>query len=148
MDVINDGDGLSLASTALIDTGLDSLLQDGNYTIFVPSDQAWESLDDDIRERLFEADNLDQLKEVLEYHIIVDRSLSSQDLRTIADAKSPEPTLKNLYGKDLPLTGGIHGLLVDEANIIEPDLESANGTVHVIDRVLLPPGMKSAAVAK
>ena len=147
MNVINDGDGLGISSTALIDTGLDSLLQEGNYTIFVPSDEAWSNLDDEVRERLFEADNLDQLKEVLEYHIIMDRSLSSEDLLTFASAKSPEPTVKNMYGKNLPISDGVQGVLIQEANIIEPDLESANGIVHVIDTVLLPPGMDSAAVA-
>ena len=71
----------------------------------------------------------ERLTTVLTYHVVLGRV-------TVADAAglASAPTVQ---GDELPIStdGGIH---VADANVVSPDIEAANGVIHVIDRVLLP----------
>ena len=47
--------------------------------------------------------------------------------------------LETVQGDMLQVSPGQQGLLIDEAAVIKPDIEAANGVIHAIDAVLLPP---------
>ena len=124
----SEGDFTTLLA-ALQDTGLIAELQDSTqqFTVFAPTDDAFASLPEGTLSEM----DADQLRDVLSYHIVPsDVSLS--------DAAA-EGTATTEQGADLTIEGDAGGsATVDGATISEADIEASNGTIHVIDAVLLP----------
>lgn len=129
VDVILANPNLSTFATLLGQAGLtDTLVGDGPYTVFAPSNDAFAALPQDQIDAL-QSDN-EALRNVLMNHIY-EGEVRSGDL-------SPDQPIATMQGGEL--TVGDDGTLAG-ANVIDADLEASNGVVHVIDRVLLPEGM-------
>ncbi len=119
---------LSTLVTAVVEAGLvDTLNSDGPFTIFAPTNDAFAAIDEDILAAVL-ADK-DLLTSVLTYHVIGGESLNADALGTSGSATTVE-------GGDI--TFGTDGLSVNDASAICSDVPVANGTVHIIDSVLLP----------
>lgn len=144
VEVIRNSEELEYTAR-LIDTS-EFELEDGEYTIFVPSERAWGDLDEDLRERLLEPEHRDDLRQLLSHHV-VEGTYNSDDLVAIGESRVPETRLANINGQDLPISAAQDGLHVDNAVIIQPDMQVSNGVIHVVDTVLLPPSMQSASMA-
>lgn len=111
---------------ALQRTGLDTTLrQEGPFTVFAPTDDAFAALPEGALARLLQPENRDALRQVLLAHVVPGRVLSTDLLR------ASEATA--LSGARLPL-----GLRIGKANVQQADITCSNGVIHVIDRVLLP----------
>jgi len=124
---------LTTLVTMLRTTGLlDTLANEGPFTIFAPSDEAWSNVEPHLMESLL--GDIPRLREVLKYHVVSGK-LSSDDLRD-QDLHS----LQSLQGDNLDLNPTV--LTVNGVDISEPDLEADNGIIHVIDRVLQPAFMR------
>lgn len=117
----NVGAFLGAVGTAGLD---DTLEADGPITIFSPSDEAMANLPDSVK------NDPALLDRVLKYHV-VEGNLTAADL---ADGK-----LTTLEGSDLNIAVGDGGPTVNGANVTSADIGGANGTMHVVDTVLLPP---------
>ena len=108
-----------------------TLQGEGPFTVFAPTDEAFDALPDSLVEFLLQSENQDLLKEVLTYHVVAGNVMST-DLET---------------GKVESLNGGLAvnvtdtGVIVNNANVIQADVEASNGTIHAIDTVLLPTGL-------
>ncbi|MHC5051881.1 MAG: heme-binding protein [Planctomycetota bacterium] len=125
------GDFETLAA-ALKAAGLvDALKGQGPFTVFAPTDEAFSRLPAGMVEQLLEPANRARLQAVLTYHVVPGRVLS-KDLLGATAATS-------LEGRALSF-----GLRVGEANVVNADIECANGVIHVIDRVLMPPASEAA----
>ena len=129
--------GLSQLSQALATTGLNVTLSTGNgvYTVFAPTNAAFAALPSYI------ANNATLLKQVLLYHVIVNRTYAANlplgVNATVATLNSPQ-TLKVLRSSaGIVTVFGVSGT----ANVTTADVDSTNAVVHVIDRVLLPAGL-------
>ncbi len=106
----------------------ETLAQEGPYTIFAPTDAAFKQLPKGMFEKLLQPKNKEVLKQVLMYHI-VGKKLMVKDLQTgTVDA----------LGGGLAIQEGDYGIIVNNASIIKKDLESSNGVIHLVNRVLLP----------
>lgn len=102
----------------------DTLEADGPLTIFSPSDEAMATVPDSIK------NDPELLERVLSYHV-VEGNLTAADL---ADGQ-----LTSLEGDELNIVVGDNGPTVNGANVTTADIAGANGTLHIIDTVLLPP---------
>lgn len=113
--------------------GLDGALATGeNLTVFAPTDEAFAKLPAGTVDSLLKPENKDKLAAILTYHV-VGRTLTSNMLpgRTIH--------VKTLNTSDmLAVTKSSDGVTVDNANVVSADISADNGTIHVIDTVLLP----------
>jgi uncharacterized surface protein with fasciclin (FAS1) repeats len=110
----------------------DALATGDNLTVFAPTDEAFAKLPAGTVEDLLKPENKDKLVAILTYHV-VGRTLTSDMLpgRTIH--------VKTLNSADmLAVTKSGAGVTVDEANVVSADIAADNGTIHVIDTVLLP----------
>ncbi len=117
---------LSTLVTAVVEADLvDTLNSDGPFTIFAPTNDAFEAIPDDILAAVL-ADK-DLLTSVLTYHVVA----GDND----ADALSGG-TFTTVEGGDVVL--GADGTVVNDANVICSNVPVANGTVHIVDSVLLP----------
>ncbi|MGB7480136.1 MAG: fasciclin domain-containing protein [Burkholderiaceae bacterium] len=113
---------------ALHAAGLTDTLKDaGPYTIFAPTDHAFEKLPAGTLDTLMQ-DKV-RLAQVLTYHIVPGRTL-------VAEIKPGE--VKTVQGDLLKLTSDNGKITVNNANVIQSDITADNGVIHAIDAVLLP----------
>ena len=115
---------------------VDTLDSDGPFTIFAPTDDAFADIPAEQLAAVLADDEL--LTSVLTYHVIGGESLSAADLDSLGTSTTVE-------GNELAFADG--GTTVDGATVICSDVPVANGTVHIVDSVLLPPVAVDAIAA-
>jgi len=117
---------------ALRASGLDELLSGTDiYTLLAPSDTAFGRLPEKTVDRLLE--DLPRLRCVLRYHILPGRYVAADLAKT--------SSVKTLQGEDLEVNAE-GGITIGGASVVDPDIETDNGVIHIIDRVLLLKRMK------
>lgn len=117
---------------ALSATGLDTTLsEDGNLTLFAPTNDAFAELDEEFMTEL-EA-NPDQLRDLLLFHVIGDSALNS-----VAVTAAAQASIISATGEPLFVTIDGNSININNATITEADLTASNGVVHGIDTVLIP----------
>ncbi|AWX45615.1 uncharacterized protein HME9304_02642 [Flagellimonas maritima] len=137
-------DDLSLLVAALIqaDAGLvDALSGDGPFTVFAPTNEAFENLLHNLGSQYNSLEDFDTAEErallakLLTYHVISDQAITSSEL-------TGHKVLKTLQGENIEAIGGhpikIRDKTHDLAKVIGADNEASNGIVHIIDKVLVP----------
>lgn len=115
---------------ALTAAGLvDALSGDGPFTVFAPTDAAFAALPQGTLESLLRPENKQQLIGILKFHVVSGRAYSD-GLKSGA--------LVTLAGTKLPIEVGAAGVRIGGAGVATADIETTNGVIHVIDRVLIP----------
>ena len=107
-----------------------TLKGDGPFTVFAPTDEAFAALPEGTVENLLKPENKEQLISVLTYHVVAGKIMSSDIAGTTAMVES-------VQGSELDVNA-TNGVTVDGANVVTADIETDNGVIHVIDRVVLP----------
>lgn len=105
----------------------ETLTIEGPFTVFAPTDEAFANLPEGTVEALL-ADPV-KLKKVLLYHV-VSGSVTSAQIVELTEAMT-------LEGTDVTI-GTEDGVEINNAKVVQADIEATNGTVHVIDTVLIP----------
>jgi uncharacterized surface protein with fasciclin (FAS1) repeats len=114
--------------TAVDAAGLGETLADGGpFTVFAPTDEAFAALPSETVSGLL-ADP-PALTRVLTFHVVPGRITAAQ-ITDHSEQKTVEGGVLRLA-----VNGGV---TVNEANVIQSDVEAANGVIHGIDRVLIP----------
>lgn len=108
---------------------VETLSGPGPFTLFAPTNAAFEKLPAGTVEMLLKPENRDKLIAILTYHVVPAKVLA-------ADVKSGEAPTVN--GKALTLKAGGIGVMVNNANVVATDLVGSNGVIHVVDTVILP----------
>ena len=103
------------------------LYNDGPFTLFAPTDDAFAALPDGTVENLLK--NPKELAKVLKYHLVKGNIFSS-DLNNGS-------SVATVLGSPVSINT-TEGVLVNNAKVIQADVEASNGVIHVIDKVLLP----------
>lgn len=130
-------------SEAVIAAELDDVLDsDGPFTIFAPSDQAFEKLSKEKIEDLMLPQNKAKLKSLLTYHMIAGHLSASKILKAMCRGGGVA-SFRTVQGNILIATmDGIDIVLSDsfgnKAKITTADANQCNGVIHVIDSVVLP----------
>jgi transforming growth factor-beta-induced protein len=139
VDVAMSNSEFSTLVAAAQAAGLVDTLRDGEYTIFAPNNEAFEK---GLKQLGMTAEEVmadtETLAMVLQYHV-VEGKLSSADLST--------GWLATLTGDEVSVLVNRGTIRVNNSRIITPDIEAANGVIHVIDRVLLPPDLEAARLS-
>lgn len=107
-----------------------SVAASGPLTVFAPTDEAFAKLPPGTVEGLLEPENADQLREILKYHVTTS-SLSAKSFRdgqTLGMANGAKATM-HVDGDTIS---------INDATVIA-SITASNGTLHIIDTVLLPP---------
>jgi len=169
---IAQDENLTRLAEALNVTGLyDALDTGGPYTVFAPSDDAFNALGNETVNQLF--NETANLTTILQYHV-VEGKYTSANLTAMAENQTGQQnqtgnqtgenilgiiggllgggnqtgnqtgnmtTLKTLSGESLNVTVSDGKIMVENANVTMKDINTTNGVIHVIDKVLVPPGM-------
>ncbi|MFC1764719.1 fasciclin domain-containing protein [Planctomycetota bacterium] len=122
---INAGQFKTLVAAIQAAGLVDALSGTGPFTVFAPTDAAFDKLPAGTVESLILPENQAKLQAILKYHVLAGK-VSSQDIVSIH-------TVKTLNGESL-----YPSLLVDNAAIQMKNIYCKNGVIHVIDSVILP----------
>lgn len=124
-----------------VTAGLTEMLssEKGPYTIFAPSNQAYENLAPENREFYSNQTNRVNLEEMLKSHIVL--GTINKNALVEGMGKNGKTTLKTLAGTTLTITQSGENFVVStekdrKAQIISSDILGSNGVVYVIDGVL------------
>jgi len=133
-DIVDTAVGAKQFSTlvaAVQAAGLvETLKGDGPFTVFAPTDAAFEKLPEGTVESLLKPENKDKLVAVLTYHVVPGKVMA-KDVVGLSKAKS-------VQGKEITITVDDGKVMVDKARVIKTDIECSNGVIHVINAVILP----------
>ena len=114
---------------------VEALSGDGPFTVFAPTDDAFAALPEGTVEGLLE--DIPALTDILLYHV-VSGDVKAADVVTLESAET-------LQGGSLTITVEGNVVRINDAQVVIADIEASNGTIHVIDAVLLPPAPEEAA---
>ena len=126
-NLIDSGGFTTLVAAVQAAGLLDTLLGPGPYTLFAPTDEAFDKLPDGTLEALL--DDIPTLSNILLYPVVWGAEVMA------ADVSTNPVVMANGNVASLSIEDGVK---IDNANIIEVDWMGTNGIVHVIDEVILP----------
>ncbi len=115
----------ALEAAGLIET----LKGDGPFTVFAPTDEAFEALPEGTVEELLKPENKDKLIAILTYHVVPGK-VKSSDLSAGA--------VKTVQGGEVKVNKLGDSVMVNDATVVKADIKASNGVIHVIDKVILP----------
>ena len=110
---------------------VDALSNAGPFTVFAPTNAAFEKLPPGTVEGLLKPDKKEALSNILEYHVYVGVIKTDQ----MRDGQS----LGQVNGKNIKLTQKDGKFMINDKATIIASVPASNGIIHVIDEVLLPP---------
>lgn len=108
----------------------EALSVEGPFTLFAPTDAAFEQLPEGTVDELLQPENLPDLQRVLQHHIVAG-SLTAEEVLEAG-------TLETLAGTTLEVSMEDDQPRINGADIATVDLMAGNGVIHVIDTVLMP----------
>ena len=127
--IVNSADHNTLEAAVIAADLAGTLSGDGPFTVFAPTDAAFDALPDGTVEALLD-DPMGDLTQILLYHVIGAEVLSTD----LTDGQSAT----TLNGSDVSVTINADGVFINDAQVTVADIPADNGVVHVIDAVLLP----------
>jgi len=117
------------------------LSEPGEYTVFAPSNQAFEKLPKGTVETLLKPENKEMLTGVLQYHV-VQGAMTAEDMKKAIEGAGGKYAFKTVKGEELTASmSGDQYVITDssgkKAQVIQGSIEASNGRVYVIDNVLM-----------
>ncbi|MFT4739218.1 MAG: putative surface protein with fasciclin (FAS1) repeats [Cyclobacteriaceae bacterium] len=127
-------ESLSTLVTAVTAAGLvETLSGNGPFTVFAPTNEAFNNLPEGVLAMLLKPENKDKLAAVLTYHVVGAKVMST-DLTEGMKAATVQGDKVKVSLKS--------GAKINDASVVIADIVASNGVVHVIDKVILPPSLK------
>jgi uncharacterized surface protein with fasciclin (FAS1) repeats len=109
---------------------VETLSGEGPFTVFAPTNEAFEKLPEGTVENLLKPENKKKLTAVLTYHVVPGKVMAA-DVVKLSKAKTVQGSEVKIKVKD-------GKVMVDKAKVVKTDIASKNGVIHVIDSVILP----------
>ena len=141
-NAVNSKDHTTLVAAVKAAGLVDTLSGPGPFTVFAPTNAAFDKLPAGTVDNLLKPENKAQLTAVLTYHVVAGK-LTAKDLMDKIKAGGGKAMLKTVQGEDL--TAEMKGKAVeivdskgDMARVTIPNVMQSNGVIHVIDTVMLP----------
>jgi len=116
----------ALEAAGLVET----LKGDGPFTVFAPTDEAFAKLPAGTVENLLKPENKDKLVAILTYHV-VPGSVKAEQVVSLSEAKT-------VNGQSVKISAMGGTVKIDDATVVQTDIVTSNGVIHVIDSVILP----------
>ncbi|HRK96443.1 MAG TPA: fasciclin domain-containing protein [Rhodospirillales bacterium] len=117
--------------TAVKQAGLvETLKGKGPFTVFAPTDAAFEKLPDGTVESLLKPENKEKLTQILTYHVVPGKVMAADLKGKTTEAETVEGSTVSVDGTD--------GVTVNGAKVVKADVTASNGVIHAIDTVLMP----------
>ena len=141
-NAVNSKDHTTLVAAVKAADLVETLMSKGPFTVFAPTNAAFDNLPDGTVEALLKPENKKLLQTVLTYHVVAGK-MSAKDIMAAIKKGDGKASLKTVSGGIL--TASMKGkdiYLMDEnggsAKITISDVNQSNGVIHVIDSVVTP----------
>ncbi len=123
-------DGRFTTLVAALDAAdlVETLSNDGPFTVFAPTDDAFAKLPEGTVESLL--NDIPTLQSILLYHVVSGKVMA-EDVVAVDSA----PTLN---GQDVMVKVDMGKVYINDSQVIITDIEASNGVIHVVDTVILP----------
>lgn len=126
--VASEAKNLSAFVSDIETTDLAKVLEEkGPFTVFDPTNEAFESLSDDI----LESQNEDKLEDIFAYHIVGEKLVTSDFKNSLK--------VETLRGEELTIRVQSSTISINEVDAITTDLEASSGIIHIIDGIITSP---------
>ena len=109
---------------------VDALKGPGPFTVFAPTNAAFDKLPKGTVDDLLKPENKEKLKAILLYHVHAGDAINAKDAKTME--------LSTLNGKPLHVSVMDGKVMINDATVVKADVECSNGVIHWIDTVLMP----------
>jgi len=133
-DIVDTAVGAGQFSTLAAALGAAGLVETlkgpGPFTVFAPTDAAFAALPAGTVDDLLKPENKAKLASILTYHVVSGK-VTSSDVVKLSEADS-------VAGPKLKITTEGDKVKINDATVTKADIESSNGVIHVIDKVLIP----------
>jgi len=106
----------------------------GPFTVFAPSDAAFNRLPKATLRALMEPKNKKKLAAILKYHLINGSAMADKIKKMRGGSM-----IVTIEGRRITITHGPSGVFVNGVKVTMTDIKASNGVIHVIDGVLMPP---------
>jgi len=137
VEVASANEDFSTLVAAVDAAGLvDTLNDEGPFTVFAPTNEAFDALPEGVLDALLLPENEDVLTSILTYHVVPGEVTSDQ----ITDGD-----VATVEGQNVTISTE-NGVMVNEATVVTPDVDASNGVIHVVDSVLIPPDVDPATL--
>ena len=108
----------------------ETLSSTGPFTVFAPVDAAFAALPSGTVETLVKPESKEKLTGILTYHVLAGKVLSSD----LTDGM----VAKTVNGEEITIRLKDGKVFVNDSEVVIADVETSNGIVHAIDKVLMP----------
>lgn len=141
-NAVNSKDHETLVAAVKAAGLVETLSGEGPFTVFAPTDAAFEALPAGTVETLLKPENKDQLTKILTCHVVAADAMSKDITKMVDDDGGMHPVgtvggceFTAMYEGDKIMIKDGQGNI---ANVTIADVNQSNGVIHVIDKVLLP----------
>jgi uncharacterized surface protein with fasciclin (FAS1) repeats len=136
LEVAGEAGSFTTLAAAIKAAGLtDSLSGKGPFTVFAPTDEAFQKLPGGALENLLKPENKETLASILKLHVISGSIYADQVVKMNESTKTLQGQTFQIKVKDGKVTIGNSASM---AGVTGTDVEASNGVIHIIDTVLLP----------
>ncbi len=141
-NAVNSKDHTTLVAAVKAAGLVETLSGPGPFTVFAPTNEAFDALPNGTVETLLKPENKAKLTTVLTYHVVSGR-LNSSDLMQMIKDGNGSATLTTVQGEKLMIMQNGKSIMVKDENggtakVTIADVNQSNGVIHVVDKVLLP----------
>lgn len=141
-NAVNSKDHTTLVAAVKAAGLVETLQGKGPFTVFAPTNAAFDKLPAGTVETLVKPENKDQLTKILTYHVVAGKYTAADVAKAIKDGNG-KAMLKTVSGGTLTASmKGKNVVLTDEAGntamVTIADVNQSNGVIHVIDTVVIP----------
>jgi uncharacterized surface protein with fasciclin (FAS1) repeats len=141
-NAVNSKDHTTLVAAVKAAGLVDTLEGPGPFTVFAPTNEAFDNLPPGTVANLLKPENKAMLVKILTYHVVSGRYTAANLMKMVADGGGTA-TLTTVEGEPLTVTQSGPNLLIqdtkgDVAHVTIGDVIQSNGVIHVVDTVLMP----------
>ncbi|WPY99437.1 fasciclin domain-containing protein [Christiangramia sp. OXR-203] len=141
-NAVNSKDHTTLVAAVKAAELVEVLSSDGPFTVFAPTNKAFEALPEGTVETLLKEENKSKLQSVLTYHVLAG-DFKAADIVNAIKKGNGKATFKTVSGADITAMMDGKNVKVKDAagnvaTVTIADVNQSNGVIHVIDTVLLP----------
>jgi uncharacterized surface protein with fasciclin (FAS1) repeats len=109
---------------------VETLSSAGPFTVFAPVDEAFAALPAGTVESLVKPENKEQLTGILTYHVLAGKVMSTD----LTDGM----TAKTVNGEEITIHLTDGKVLINDAEVVIADVETDNGVIHAVNKVIMP----------
>jgi uncharacterized surface protein with fasciclin (FAS1) repeats len=141
-NAMNSADNTTLVAAVKAAGLAETLSGDGPFTVFAPTNAAFEKLPAGTVDTLLKPENKDQLAKILTCHVVAANAMAADISKMVADDGGMHP-VKTVGGCEFTAMETDGKIMIKDgmgnvATVTQADVPQKNGVIHVIDTVLLP----------